>query len=329
MYGQQIVDLYRETARTGLRRTRFDASSRRAYRGWQRHARSVLADILGTLPAERVPFDLERAVVAETDDFCQERIVYTTRPGLQVPAYLFTPRRRTGRTPAVLCIHGHSAGGKDDTIDPNGSYAQFALRFAELGLVVLAPDQIGFGERKLPEGKTTYGLLTHGLNMLGHTLIGWRYWDLVCALDLLETLPMVDTSRIGVMGLSLGGEMTMFLAGMQPRVHAACVCGYLTSHLGTFLDEPHCTCGALRDLAMHFEHVDLAALIAPRPLFLDSGRNDPMFHTPEAEALVRELRPVYDLFDKPREHLGIEVHDGEHIIAGEQSIPWMVARLTE
>jgi hypothetical protein len=48
----------------------------------------VLAGILGTLTDERVPFDLERAMVAETDDFMQERIVYTTRPGLQVSAYL-------------------------------------------------------------------------------------------------------------------------------------------------------------------------------------------------------------------------------------------------
>jgi len=41
------------------------------------------------------------------------------------------------------------------------------------------------------------------------------------------------------------------------------------------------------------------------------------------------LRPVYDLFNKPHEYLGIEIHDGAHEIAGMQSIPWMVARLGE
>lgn len=329
MYGQQIMDLYRETVRTNLRRTRFDASSRRAFRGWQRHARTVLTGILGALPTERVPFDLQREVVGETDVYVQERIVYRTRPGLQVPAYLFTPKAAKGPTPTMLCLHGHSAGGKDDTLDPQGIYAGFTRRFAEQGLVVLAPDQINLGERKLPQGKDDYDLLIHGLNMVGQTVIGWRYWDLVRALDLLETLPLVDRARIGVMGLSLGGEMTMFLSALQTRVRAACICGYLTSHLGTFLHEPHCTCGALRDLALHFEHVDIAALIAPRPLFVDSGRRDPMFHTPEAEATVRELRPIYDLFAKPWEHLGIEVHDGEHQIAGVESIPWMIARLRE
>ena len=30
--------------------------------------------------------------------------------------------------------------------------------------------------------------MIHGLNMLGQSLLGWRYWDLVRALDLLESL---------------------------------------------------------------------------------------------------------------------------------------------
>jgi dienelactone hydrolase len=329
MHGEQVTALYHHTVATRLRQTPFDATSRRAFRGWQRHARALLAGILGEMPAETVPFALQRQVVAENDRYVQERIVYWTRPGLEVPAYLFTPKGTRGPVPAMLCLHGHSAGGKDDTIDPNSIYRGFARSFAERGLVVLAPDQIGFGERKLPEGKITYQVLTHGLNMLGQTLIGWRYWDLLRGLDLLETLPAVDTARIGVMGLSLGGEMTLFLSAMQTRVRAACICGYLTSHLGTFLDEPHCTCGALRDLAKHFEHVDLAALIAPRPLFVDTGRTDPSFRTAEAEATVRALRPIYDLFAKPQEHLGIEIHDGAHEIAGVHSIPWMIARLNE
>jgi dienelactone hydrolase len=194
---------------------------------------------------------------------------------------------------------------------------------------VLCPDQIGFGERELPEGKVNYQVIVHGLNMLGHTLIGLRYWDLLRALDLLQSLPAVSRGRIGVMGLSLGGEMTMFVSALQTRVRAAVVCGYLTSHRSTFLDRPHCTCGHLRDLAKHFEHADIAALIAPRPLFLDAGRKDGSFPYQDAQAIVRQLRPVYRLFGRPRSHLGIEVHDGGHEIAGKESIPWLLDRLRE
>lgn len=327
MLSQQILDLYRQTVNGHVRQSPFDASSRGAFEMWQGWARGRLAEILGAMPTERGDFQLERTPVAETEHYVQERLLYQTRPGLQVTAYLLTPKNVTFPVPAVLCLHGHSAGGKEEVVDPTSAYRGIGVRFAEKGFVTLCPDQIGFGERTLPTGPVTYNVLVHGLNMLGHTLIGWRYWDLVRALDLLESLEAVEPSRIGVMGLSLGGEMTLFLAALQPRVAAACVSGYLTSHRSTFLDRPHCTCGHLRDLAKHFEHVDIAALIAPRPLFLEAGRRDDSFPYTDAEALVRELRSVYDLYNAPEWALALHVHDGGHEISGEHSIPWMYSRL--
>ncbi len=329
MYGQQIIDFYHTTVKENLRQSPFDASSRKDFAKWQQNARRRLRRILGAMPQEKIDFDLQRRKVEENAAYTIERLVYWTRPGLQANAYLLTPKNLTRAVPGMLCLHGHSHGGKDETIDPGSIYKGFARNFAAAGCVVLCPEQIGFGERALPEDKVNYQVLTHGLNMVGHTLIGVRYWDLVRSLDLLEGLELVDRKRLGVMGLSLGGEMTLFLAALQTRLRAACVCGYLTTHLNTFLDRPHCTCGHLRDLARHFEHIDLAALIAPRPLFLDSGRNDPSFPYKDAQTLVRQLRPVYHLHDRPRSHLGIEVHDGGHEIAAVKSIAWMLKRLTE
>ena len=329
MLGRQILDLYRTIVDSDLRQMPFDASSQEAFRSWQAKARKVLRKVLGKMPREKIDFELERRVVEETDLYIRERLLYRTRPGLQASAYLLTPRGMRRPAPGIICIHGHSSGGKDDSIDPGSIYRGFGRRFAEEGCVVLCPEQIGFGERALPEDEVTYNVLVHGLNMVGHTLIGLRYWDLVRALDLLRGLESVDGKRIGAMGLSLGGEMCLFLAGLQERVQAACICGYLSSHRSTFLDRPHCTCGHLRDLARYFEHVDLAALIAPRPLFLDSGRRDKLFPVRDARALVGNLRPVYDLYSRPRSHLGIEVHDGAHEIGAVRSIPWMLRRLRE
>ncbi|MBI2194408.1 MAG: acetylxylan esterase [Planctomycetes bacterium] len=329
MLGQQVIDLYHTIVDSSLRRTPFDGSSKKAFLAWQRRARRMVNRILGEMPRRKIPLDVQKETVEETQSFVRERLVYFTRPGLQATAYLLTPRRVRGRRPGVLCLHGHSRGGKDEVIDPHSIYHGFGRRFAEEGCVVLCPDQIGFGERALPEDKVNYGVLVHGLNMLGHTLIGLRYWDLVRALDLMEALPTVRRDRLGVMGLSLGGEMTLFLSALEVRVHTACVCGYLTSHRSTFLDRPHCTCGHLRDLARHFEHVDLAALIAPRPLFLDAGREDSSFPFQDAQAIVRSLRPVYELFGRPASTIGIEIHEGAHEIAGRRSIPWMLRQLSK
>ena len=326
---QQVVELYHSLVDSDLRQMPFDASSREAFTSWQQKARRTVRRILGEMPREKVDFELQREMVEETGCYTRERLSYRTRPGLQATAYLLTPRGVSSPVPAVLALHGHGADGKDGPVNAGSIYNGFARRFAEEGCVVLCPEQIGFGERALPQGKVDYNVLVHGLNMLGHTLIGMRYWDLVRALDLLEALETVDRKRIGVMGLSLGGETTLFVSALEKRVKAACVCGYLTSHRNTFLDRPHCTCGHLRDLARYFEHVDLAALIAPRPLFLDSGTRDGSFPFKDAQAVVRQLRPIYNLHDKPRSHLGIEVHDGAHEISGKKSVPWMLRRLRE
>lgn len=328
MFGQDVVDLYHRTVDKSLASNPFDASSPEAFAAWQGDARGRLGGILGALPSGPRGLPPTREVVDETDAYVRERVVYETRPGLRVSAYLLIPKGLDRPAPAVLCLHGHSRGGKENCLTSDTGYASFAPQFAERGVVAFCPDQIGFGERALPEGKVTYNVLVHGLNMLGETLIGWRYWDLVCALDIVSELDTVREDKIGVMGLSLGGEMAMFLAAMQERIAAACVACYLTSHRSTFLDAPHCTCGHLWDLARQFEHVDIAALIAPRPLFLEAGSQDPSFPSGDAEALVEELRAVYELHGKSHDDLGVHVHGGGHEINGAQSIPWMVDRLS-
>ena len=327
--GQQIINLYRNIVAENNGQFPYDATSITEFRSWQRQARVRLKKILGEMPTKKIPFRLQRKVVDDGRDWRMERLQYWTRPGLQAVAYLLTPKNRPLPAPGVLCLHGHSREGKDESIDPGSIYRGFGRRFVEAGCVVICPEQIGFGERAFNDDKVTYNVLVHGLNMVGHTLIGLRYWDLVRAVDLLEEQPTVVKSRIGVMGLSLGGEMTLFLAALQTRLRAACVGGYLSSHLKSFLDRPHCTCGHLRDLAKNFEHTDLAALIAPRPLFLDTGRQDMMFPVSDARRLVRQLREVYRLFDRPLNYLGIHAHGGGHEISCERSVPWMLERLHE
>ena len=326
--GGEVVRLYGKLVKDSLRQMPFDASTRAKFEAWQRRARRVMMNALGEMPKEKVALQVRREPVETNDRYTLERLVYRTRPGLHASAYLLTPRGIERPAPAVLALHGHSSGGKDETIDPKSIYRGFGRTLAERGCVTLCPEQIGFGGRALPPGRVTYDVLTHGLNLVGHTLIGLRYWDLVRALDLLETLDTVDRRRIGVMGLSLGGEMTLFLAAGDRRVKAACICGYLTSFASTFLHAPHCTCGALRDLARDLEHADLAALIAPRPLFADSGTADTSFLTRETRKTVRELRRIYDLYKRPKDDLGLEVHPGAHEICGAKSIPWLVRQLS-
>ena len=52
-------------------------------------------------------------------------------------------------------------------------------------------------------------------------------WDHMRAVDVLQSMPEVDGSRIGVMGNSLGGHNSLFVAVFDPRIKAiVCSSGF-------------------------------------------------------------------------------------------------------
>jgi hypothetical protein len=87
-------------------------------------------------------------------------------------------------------------------------------------------------------------------------------------------------------------------------------------------------CGSqvLFDMLGQMEHVDLGALIAPRSLLVQTGRDDLLFPVGAFEDSVARLSPVYD-------HLGaadrLEHHifDGEHRWDGARAYPFLERRL--
>src|SRR5437773_6761444 len=63
----------------------------------------------------------------------------------------------------------------------------------------------------------------------GFTWGGVLVWDDIRTVDYLQTRPEVDPNRIACAGLSVGGWSSAFLAGLAPRIKAACVAGSMTS----------------------------------------------------------------------------------------------------
>ena len=80
----------------------------------------------------------------------------------------------------------------------------------------------------------------HEVREESRTLIGERLWDLMRCNDFLLSLDAVDPERIGCAGLSLGGEMTMWLGAMDERVRAVVSSGFLTRM--DQLESGHCMC---------------------------------------------------------------------------------------
>ncbi len=298
-----------------------------AFDAWAERFGSRLHTTLAPWP-DRVAPDPEITDEEVCDGYRRWRIVFDTEADMSVPAYLLVPDGRATPGSAVLAVHGHGPGksricGVDDPDAVPGS--DYAAELARRGHVVLAPDLRCFGERADWNPDDHYACDT---NLVHQVMAGWNpltqnLWDLGVALDVLGDHPLVDPARLGVVGFSYGGTMALFLAATDQRVAAAVVAGYFSSWAESH-KVPWNMCGSqvLFGMLSQMEHVDLGALIAPRPLLVVSGRDDDLFPVATAAAGVERLRPIYERTGDG-ERLAHDRFDGGHQWHGELAYPFL------
>ncbi len=248
---------------------------------WRAHNRARLAALLGADP-DPVPLGFEVLDSVDCEHYRRDTVVFDTETAMSVPAFLLVPHTRDGAAPgaAVLAIHGHGAG-KSMVCDVDGGDPQrraeiagyngaYGHELAWRGFVVLAPDLRCFGARQDPQWDPSSHRYDCDWNlvcavMAGTNPIAQNIWDLRRSLDVLAAHPLVDPLRIGACGLSYGGTMTLFLAAVDERVRAAVVSGYLSSWAAAHR-VPWNMCGSqvMWGQLGELEHLDIAALVAPR-----------------------------------------------------------------
>jgi dienelactone hydrolase len=293
---------------------------------WLEGRRRRLGELLGPMPTP-VPLDPETLESVQCDGYRRDKIVFDTEDTMSVPAYLLVPDGRTSEGAAVLACHGHGPGksqavGLEHTNAPNSDYA---LQLVRHGYVVLAPDLRCFGERLDWNPEDHYACDT---NLVHAVMAGWNplaqnVWDLSRCLDLLAGHPLVDPARIGMVGLSYGGTVTLFTAAYDDRVAAAVVSGYFSSWAESHR-VPWNMCGSQVAYGMlgRLEHEDLGALIAPRPLLIETGTEDQIFPLAAATESVRRTGLVYE-YAGASDRLAHDVFEGGHQWHGAESLPFL------
>ena len=143
--------------------------------------------------------------------------------------------------------------------------------------------------------------------------MGERLWDLMRCVDYLESLPQVDRSRIGCAGLSLGGEMVMWVAAMDERIAAAVSAGFLT--LMDQMEQNHCMCWKFEGLRELADFPDIYSLAASRALLCQNGLQEPatQFCAPLAKKAMKQVQAIYRDLGQP-ENVALDIHKGAHEI---------------
>jgi dienelactone hydrolase len=284
---------------------------------WRARTRAQLDARLGPHPAP-VPLDLETTEEVDCGEYSRARIVFDVEETMSVPAYLLVPhaRRGTAPGPAVLAVHGHGPGKAQICgVETGGEGDDYAHVLASLGYVVLAPDLRGFGERSewMPPGIYHCDWDLVCATMAGIVPLERNLWDLARALDVLCAHSLVDPARVAAAGLSYGGTCTLLLTALDDRVRVAIISGYLSSWRAAHT-VPWNMCGSqvMPGQLGEIEHVDIAALVAPRPLLVESGTHDSIFPVASARATVGRLRSLYAGLGAPDDSVVHHVFEGDH-----------------
>ena len=283
-----------------LRTMQYAPGSLAEARAWQEAVRDALFAGLAldaVAAAPRVPLAPELAWERLEDGLHIAEYTLTITPERRIPARVVRPEDAQGRMPAVVCIHGHS-GTRETPYDPEKViYKQFGSALAKAGFVTIAID-VG----------------QHDVQQAGWTLMGERLWDLMRCVDYLQTRDDVDPDRIGCAGLSLGGEMVMWLGAMDTRIRASVSAGFLTRM--DQMEQNHCMCWKFPGLRELVDYADVYALHAPRALQCQNGEQEPPTQFTPALALeaMAEVWPIYRDCGAV-ENAELLIHGGAHEIA--------------
>ncbi len=306
---------------------------------------------------DRPKFPLNPAVSTRTEgDFVVDRGNFHSEADETVPFIAMKRSGSNGRLPAVILLHG-TGGSK---LGMEG----FAKEFAGQGFLALAIDARFHGERVTggAHGSREYQeAIIRAWNETdakkqAHPFYYDTVYDLWRTVDYLETRRDVDRKRIGMLGISMGGIETWLAAATDTRIAAAVPLIGVQSlrwslenekwqgRAGTIklaheaaakdLGEPVVNsrvCRALWNKVIpgildEFDCPNMLREIAPRPLLILNGENDPNCPLEGAKLAFAAAQTTYKK-SGAEDHLKIDVAAGVgHAVPAEHhrmAVDWL------
>jgi hypothetical protein len=331
--------MFIEMAKAHTPQYQFGGKTREHFEAWKAEA---LPQVLATLGDFPPAVDPSPQLLAEWthEGLIRQRWIIDVQPNLSATLRVNIPEGlgENETRPAILCCHGHGQFGKEPVMGNDTSPAlrqaiedhkyNYGEVMAQKGLITYAIDWIGFGERndsQKPNHLSTAGgrdwcnLYYLHATMLGMTSLSINVAHGKAATDVVSALPHVDPDRLGVMGLSGGGTMTLWMTLCDERFRASEIICYsdLWWAFG-FRDINYCGLQVAPGLFKLVDLPDLQGLIAPRPLLIDIGANDTCFKVDTAMQCYRQLEAIYEAAGAA-DMLELDLHPGEHGWGGNKS----------
>ncbi len=277
---------------------------------------------------EKPALDLQLHETVEVDGLYKRQLMsYQVEADERAYAYLGIPLDLSGKASAVVALHGTYEKGKMRAAglvdNPDKAYLDHLCR---RGYVVIAPEHFVSGKRIPKEGPYETGRFYE--KHPEWTAVGKFTYEHSIAIDVLETLDFVDTQNIGVLGHSLGGHGSFFLAAYDDRVRAAasnCAASFFRHNPGVqgwsrdrwYIYFKPIREGLLRGEMPPIDFHEIISLIAPRAFIDLAGLNDGPPSTQRQRVLMlMKVMEIYELEGSP-ENFSFYIHGRGHTVAHE------------
>ena len=198
---------------------------------WWVAREKIKARIFETFGKPPVPLSPEKGEFCELERYTEYGLVhikikYRVFEDEWSYAIIILPNdiEKQGKARAVLTSHGtNGTVGKYGVCDEAGTPRRaYATELARRGFVTISPDQYGFGEAmECEEEKRRFEAFYD--RYPNWSLSSRRVLGHIRALDVLDALDYVRHDGYGVIGNSLGGQASFYLAALDERIKAAVI----------------------------------------------------------------------------------------------------------
>ncbi|MBL8234471.1 MAG: hypothetical protein JNL98_38595 [Bryobacterales bacterium] len=307
-------------------------------RQWQRAFAEQLRLLLGPFDPPR-QWEAVREQKIDCGDHVREELLLKAEGRRDLPVHLLLPKQ-SGKRPGVLALHGHGAfghdavAGIDSTPERQADIAKlrydYGRQLARRGYVVATPCFTPFGrrlgDRASYKGEDPCGITFVRMQLFGRVLMAENLHDALWALELLGAQEAVDGDRLGCVGLSLGGRMTMLTTALSPLIKVAVASGALNVMQERVRGRYSCGAQIIPGLLRYGDVPEIASLIAPRPCLWEVGRQDALMVKEWIDPSLERMRRAWSAYGAA-DQLQADHFDGAHQWNGGKAYPLLAATL--
>ncbi len=286
-------------------------SSDRAYEASTKALRKGFADSIGYPPPtspihEPATFDK----IGEDDLGIYYRAQIPILAGVHSEGIYIVPKHVKGRVPLIISMHGGGGSPEVALFHGGSNYHDMVRGGIKRGYAVFAPQHL-FSAQGYPGNIRNQ--IDDRLRLVGTSLTAIEIAKITRSIDVLIKRPEIDAKRIAMVGLSYGGYYALVTPALDSRIKVSVSSCYFGVQEFRYEADENSIPSDFRftDRFSLYQDPEIAALICPRALMIQAGKNDDGPHRDKGIQLSPNVAAYYSKLGKA-DRFQFDLFDGGH-----------------